>query len=458
MISYHAKMKPLPHRLFCFSYTVKQWLTRRFTTSGLGVLICLFIAAIVGIDTKRTMAYQIFTFLLSILIIAIIYSLRFRDRLSITRTLPRFGTVGVKLQYPITVHNRTNKQQIGLKIRENFADPRPSWSEFKVFLRSYPRKHRFVSLSVMYYRWLKLVARRQGATTKTVNVSSIRPRSTTKVMVELEPSYRGIVRLTGVTIARPDPFGLFNACQTSALPQSFLILPKRYQVPPIQLPGTRKAQSGSISLASSVGDSEEFVSLRDYRPGDPLRKIHWKSWAKTDKPIIREEQEQFFVRHALILDTFQQAKYSDILEEAVAVAASFGCDFQTQESLLDLMFVANEAYCFTSGRGLGTTEQMLEILAGVTPCNDKSFESLTSTVMNRVSMLSGCICVLIAWDEERKKLIQYLQALNIPTLVLIITDETSTLDESELIGDLSIKFQLLKLGKIQEGLSVLFGY
>ena len=457
MISYHAKMKPLPHRLFCFSYTVKQWLTRRFTTSGLGVLICLFIAAIVGIDTKRTMAYQIFTFLLSILIIAIIYSLRFRDRLTVTRTLPRFGTVGVKLQYPITVHNRTNKQQIGLKIRENFADPRPSWSEFKVFLRSYPRKHRFVSLSVMYYRWLKLVARRQGATTKTVNVSSIRPRSTTKVMVELEPSYRGIVRLTGVTIARPDPFGLFNACQTSALPQSFLILPKRYQVPPIQLPGTRKAQSGSISLASSVGDSEEFVSLRDYRPGDPLRKIHWKSWAKTDKPIIREEQEQFFVRHALILDTFQQAKYSDILEEAVAVAASFGCDFQTQESLLDLMFVANEAYCFTSGRGLGTTEQMLEILAGVTPCNDKSFESLTSTVMNRVSMLSGCICVLIAWDEERKKLIQYLQALNIPTLVLIITDETSTLDESELIGDLSIKFQLLKLGKIQEGLSVLFG-
>lgn len=450
-------MKPLPHRLFCFSYTLKQWLTRRFTTSGLGVLICLFIAAIVGIDTKRTMAYQIFTFLLSILIIAIIYSLRFRDRLSITRTLPRFGTVGVKLQYPITVHNRTNKQQIGLKIRENFADPRPSWSEFKVFLRSYPRKHRFVSLSVMYYRWLKLVARRQGATTKIVNVPSIRPRSTTKVMVELEPSYRGIVRLTGVTIARPDPFGLFNACQTLALPQSFLILPKRYQVPPIQLPGTRKAQSGSISLASSVGDSEEFVSLRDYRPGDPLRKIHWKSWAKTDKPIIREEQEQFFVRHALILDTFQQAKYSDILEEAVAVAASFGCDFQTQESLLDLMFVANEAYCFTSGRGLGTTEQMLEILAGVTPCNDKSFESLTSTVMNRVSMLSGCICVLIAWDEERKKLIQYLQALNIPTLVLIITDETSTLDESELIGDRSMQFQLLKLGKIQEGLSVLFG-
>ncbi len=448
-------MKPLPHRLFCFTYTVKQWLTRRFTTTGIGFLIFLGIAAIVGLDTKRTMAYQIFSFLVSILIIAIIYSFRFRDRLTITRILPRFGTVGVKLQYSLTVDNRTSKQQIGLKVRENFADPRPSWSEFKVFLHSYSRKHRFVSLSVMYYRWLKLVARRQGATTKTVNVPSIPPRSKTKVTVELEPSYRGVVRLTGVTIARPDPFGLFNACQNIALSQSILILPKRYQVPPIQLPGARKAQSGSISLASSVGDSEEFVSLRDYRPGDPLRKIHWKSWAKTDKPIVREEQEQFFVRHALILDTFDQAKYSDILEEAVAVAASFSCDFQTQESLLDLMFVGNEAYCFTSGRGLGTTEQMLEILAGVAPCNDKPFESLISTVMNRVSMLSGCICILIAWDEQRKKLIQYLQGLNIPTLVLIITEDTSTLDESELIGERSMQFQILKLGKIQQGLSTL---
>ncbi|HHP7232896.1 MAG TPA: hypothetical protein ACFCUY_18815 [Xenococcaceae cyanobacterium] len=254
-------MKPLPHRLFCFTYNVKQWFTRRFTTSGIGFLVFLGVAGIVGIDTKRTMAYQIVAFLISVLIIAILYSFRFRDRLSVTRILPRFGTVGVKLQYGITVHNRTNKPQVGLKIRENFADPRPSWAEFKVFFRSLPRKPRFASLSVLYYHWLKLVARRQRATTKTVNIPAIEAQGKTRVMIELEPSHRGLVRLTGVMIARPDPFGLFNACQKLTLPQSLLILPKRYQVPPIQLPGARKAQSGSISLASSVGDSEEFVSL-----------------------------------------------------------------------------------------------------------------------------------------------------------------------------------------------------
>jgi hypothetical protein len=88
------------------------------------------------------------------------------------------------------------------------------------------------------------------------------------------------------------------------LPASVLILPKRYAITPIALPGNRSYQSDGVALASSVGDSEEFRALRDYRPGDSPRKIHWKSWAKVGKPIFKEEQDEFFVRHALILDTF----------------------------------------------------------------------------------------------------------------------------------------------------------
>ena len=111
------------------------------------------------------------------------------------------------------------------------------------------------------------------------------------------------------------------------------------------------------------------------------------------------------------------------------------------------MFVADQAYCFTAGRGLGTTEKMLEILAGVTTCQDKTFDSLTSTVMNRVSLLSGCICILIKWDETRKKLIRNLKEMNIPVLVLVITDQEESINDFEL-G----KIHTLKLGKIQEGL------
>ena len=418
-------MKSLSYSLFATSYLVTEWFKRRFTALGVGTVACLLVTAIVGIDTKQTMAYQIFAFICAMLLLAILWSWRFSDRFSLTRALPRLGTVGVKLRYSITVENRTAKVQTGLQLKEEFTDPRPTPKQFQHYLRSFVRKGRFVSLSVRYYRWLNLVKRNQGAILgKAASIPTLQPRSASKVTVEFMPTRRGTVRLRGATVLRADPLGLFNACQTIACSQSILILPKRYQVPQFELPGTRKSQSGTVSLASSVGDSAEFMSLRDYRPGDPLRKIHWKSWAKTDKPVVIEEQAEHFVRHALVLDTFTSSKSSnsEIFEETVSVAASFACDLQTQESLLDLMFVADTAYTFTAGRSLGNTEQMLSILAGVQPCQNKNFTDLTNSIIKRSQLMSGCICVLLNWDEERQNLVRYLESQRIPALILIVTE------------------------------------
>jgi uncharacterized protein (DUF58 family) len=234
------------------------------------------------------------------------------------------------------------------------------------------------------------------------------------------------------------------------------VLPKLYLLPPIHLPGSRRYQAGGVALASSVGESEEFVSLRDYRPGDPLRRIHWKSWAKTGKPIVKEYQEEFFVRHALILDTFQKTGYSEIFEEAVSIAASFAYSIQAQESLLDLMFVGPDAYCFTSGRGLAYIDKMLEVLASVRACRNRPFNVLPPLVIERASLLSGCICILISWDEERKRFISLLKELGVPLLVLVITEGNipNTLDPGPM-KDRPESFHIMEVGKVKEGLAKL---
>jgi hypothetical protein len=96
---------------------------------------------------------------------------------------------------------------------------------------------------------------------------------------------------------------------------------------------------------------------------------------------------------------------------------------------------------------------MLEILAAVVGCRDKSFDYLTPVVISRASMLSGCICIFLRWDEERRKLIGYLKALGIPVLVVVITDGAGGDDHDP--GPMLDKpedFHLLTSGKIQEGL------
>lgn len=446
-----TKTQHFIYRLYHLTSAIQHRLKKRVTVTG-AVISWLTAAAIMTGYSNRSMTYQIFTFLLSIIIIGIVYSLFFRYRFSATRNLPRYATVGVKLNYRILIHNKSDKIQKGLKLFENFADPRPTYQEFIETPEPEEVKRSNLDRKSGAYRWLWLVSRKQCATAKPTALPPLAPNSKTEVICEITPTHRGVVRLVGMTVTRPDPFGLFNAATTISQPQSLLILPKLYKLPPIEIPGLTRYQSGGVALASSVGDAEEFRSLREYRPGDSLRKIHWKSWAKVGKPIVKEEQDEFFVRHALILDTFQNVKYSEILEEAISIAASLAYEVQTQESLLDLMFVGNEAYSFTFGRGLSHTEKMLEILTSVVACRDKYFDSLIPVVIERVSLLSGCICIFISWDEERIKLVNYLKNMGIHTLVLIILSQEDNLDKFDFIQDELTTYHLLKLGTIQEQL------
>ena len=129
---------------------------------------------------------------------------------------------------------------------------------------------------------------------------------------------------------------------------------------------------------------------------------------------------------------------------------------QTQESLLDLMFVGPEAYCFTAGRGVAHTDRMLEILASVYPCKDKPFNTLPPIVFERSSLLSGCICVLLSWDDERQQFVGNLLELGIPTLVLVIVaaDDPPTLEPGPMRGNPEHLLRL-EVGKIEEGLATL---
>jgi uncharacterized protein (DUF58 family) len=217
-----------------------------------------------------------------------------------------------------------------------------------------------------------------------------------------------------------------------------------------------KYQEGGVALASNVGQSEEFVALRDYRRGDPLRHIHWRSWAKTGKPIVKEFEDEFFVRHALVLDTFNDQSHSEAFEEAVSVAASFACTIQTQESLLDLLFVGAEAYCFTAGRGLAQVDQMLEILASVQMCSAKPFQTLESLVLNHTNVVSGCICVLLAWDEKRRRFVEKLKASGVPVLVVVVVLSAPDRPfEPGPMRDELEHFHTLVAGQIEQGLTKL---
>jgi uncharacterized protein (DUF58 family) len=337
---------------------------------------------------------------------------------------------------------------------EELPDPRPTFEEFALIPEPGESRRNWVDRNYGYYRWRWLLARNLRARTEEVMIPPLSAGRELSVSAALTPLRRGVLRLEGVTVACPDPFGFFRSLRTITLPQSILILPKRHELPAFQLPGTVKYQQGGVSMASSVGESEEFVSLREYRAGDSLRRLHWKSFAKFGKPIVKEFQDEFFVRHALLLDTFGPPAATELFEEAVSVAASVACAIQDQESLLELMFVGAEAYCFTTGRGVGRVEKILEILASVQLCADKDFSELEQLVSDHMAQISGCVCVFLNWDESRQRLAQALRAREIPVKIFVITPDDKAPDPGVMAAAAN-QFHALPAGKLAETLAAL---
>jgi uncharacterized protein (DUF58 family) len=427
------------------------WAHRRLTRAGLAVLGSLMLCAMLAPDTDNNLSYQALPLLLCLLIIAYGLSWLFKAPFSATRRLPRFGTAGCPLDYRVTVKNLSAEVQSGLVLLENLADPRPPFKEWLAVQRAEQKVLRSFHFSGRRFRSPFKVA-----VVKDAVVPTAAPGQEVEVRGVLTPLRRGILRLTGISLARPDPLGLFRRLTTVALPQSVLILPRRYGLPAIALPGTVKYQEGGVALAASVGQSEEYVALRDYRHGDPLRHIHWRSWARVGRPVVKEFEDEFFVRHALVLDTFTDHPRSEVFEEAVSVAASFACTLPTQESLLDLLFVGPQSYSFTTGRGVAHMEQMLEVLASVQACSDQAFRTLEHLVLGHVEVVSGCICVLLAWDEARREFVRKLKVLGVPVLVLVIVPpgQRQALEPGPLQEEPD-RFYVLQVGQIELGLAKL---
>jgi len=438
------------HRNYRLFFAADAWIRAHVAPPGAMVLAGLLVTAVLGVDTNITLSHQVFALLLLLAAASALAAWGARPRVEVTRLLPRHATVGVPVRYRIEVRNPSRRPWADLTLAERWPDPRPPLQEFLRRREPGEEKRNWVDRFYAFHRWMWLVERRRRAEGGGARIERLPPRGRVEADATMTPLRRGVVMLASVAVGAPDLFGLFRGVRTAAAPGRILVLPRRYPVPRIDLPGrSARYQPGGVALASSVGESGEFVALRDYRPGDPPRHIHWRSWARAGRPIVKEFQNEFFVRHALVLDTFAPDDREDVFEEAVSVAASFAFSLPEQDSLLDLLFVGPQAYCFTAGRGLAHAEQMLAVLAAVAPCEDTPFETLARLVATHAAKVSGAICVLTAWDEPRRRMVESLTALGVPSRVYVIGRAGERPPAAA--GDASIRH--LECGRIAEGLA-----
>lgn len=398
------------HRTYHRSSRIHHFVFRRLRPAGVALGMVFILATCLGVGHAQSSVYQLFSFSLAMLLIGLPWAICRRAPLEANREVPRYATAGEPLRYPVRVRSIGRRRLTRAWLSESPPDPRPGIEEFSKLKEPGEEERNRFDRTFAYFRWQWLLLRNRlftgGLSQEPI---TLKPGGQTRVFVELTPLRRGVIRLHDLRVMLPDPFGLFQKCAKVKAPASTLmVLPRRYPLPPIELPGNAAFKITGETNTNAIGNSGEFVGLRDYRPGDPLRQIHWKSWARTGRPIVKELEDTFYPRYGLVLDTLSTDRTDASFEEAVSVAASFASSIDTSESLLDLMFIKNEAHIVTAGRGVERAEKLLEVLAGVSPERTGDFHALCQLVLRHSDDLTSCLVILNGWDDARA---QFLHAL-----------------------------------------------
>ncbi|MEP4076720.1 DUF58 domain-containing protein [Haloferula sp.] len=428
-----SSFRSILYPLYYHGSAANHFFRRRIRPAGMGLLILgVVITCLAGGQAPAKESNPIFmvlSFGMSLGIIALIALPFRRARLQVDRDLPRHATAGepVKLRYRIKNQSRLSLHHAWLS--ENAPDPRPKKPTFLVAREPGEETRNAFDRLFSYYCWTWLQDRRlafdPGDASKPLE---LKPGATHTFFAEITPRRRGLVRLDDLRLLLPDPFGLYQRCakvRTSAA--TLAVLPKRHRLPIFELPGSARFQPGGDAAARTTGPSGDFVGLREYRPGDPLRLIHWKSWARTGQPIVKELEDTFFPRHGLLLDTFPDAGDEELFEGAVSVAASFVAAVDTRECLIDLMFISGRERVVTAGRGVGRAESLLEVLAGVEFSPEPEFDSLNKLVLRHSEDLAGCLAIFSGWSDERSRLLRRISAFGIEIAAIVVCNEPPAL-------------------------------
>lgn len=368
----------------------------RFTTAGKWFVAGLLLSGVLGSASVETPVYQIFCGLLAFFCIDRIVSFVMRSRIAVEHRFPDKATAGetVTGQFKLTNTGRSAIYDLGVR-----------------FFRL-PRSFEAVD----------------GES----SLGHLRPGESLGTTVRLKPNRRGVYSLPRPRAYSTFPFHLFRTGHSRADESALLVLPHFHPIVGLDLPVGARYQPGGIAMTSSIGESPEYIGNREYVPGDSARRIDYRSWARLARPIVREFQEEYYCRIALVLDTFvpprrkaERTGFPD-LEAAVSLSAAVADALSRGEYLIDLFAAGPELYVFRAGRHTAHFENILEIVACVDACRENPFATVAPALADELGNISTLVGVFLDWDASRRHLARSAVEMGCSVKIFVVRDgETS---------------------------------
>jgi uncharacterized protein (DUF58 family) len=145
------------------------------------------------------------------------------------------------------------------------------------------------------------------------------------VTYQVRSDVRGRFEIGPMTVRVSDPFGLVELGRSFRTTVPLTVTPRTVPLPTIPLGGAWTGSGDNRPRAFATGSAED-VTVREYRRGDDLRRVHWRSSARVGELMVRREEQPWQSRATLFLDNRLLAHrgqgIASSLEAAVSAAAS----------------------------------------------------------------------------------------------------------------------------------------
>lgn len=124
---------------------------------------------------------------------------------------------------------------------------------------------------------------------------------TSRYEYHLRSSQRGQFLIGPVTAEFTDPFGLSLHRQAIDNGETLTVTPAALELPVTGLAGAR-GSDGVTATRIRANPSDDDVMTREYRHGDPMRRVHWAATARHGALMVRQEESVTTPEATIILD------------------------------------------------------------------------------------------------------------------------------------------------------------
>jgi uncharacterized protein (DUF58 family) len=306
----------------------------RLTSEGIRFLLFAAAVGIAAVNTGNNLFYLLLAMMLSLILVSGLLSELSLRRLTFRRRVPDYVFANEPAGISLMVSNQ---------------------------------KTRFPSFSLRLYDIVDGTQIDEGT-----SIPFLAPRTSRTVIHTFLAARRGLCRLDGLRIATCFPFGLVQRTVSHPDDAIILVCPT---LAPLSLPILQQlAAIGHDQELGRRGPGMALYNLREYRPGDDSRAIHWMTTARTSKLMLKETEADDQRIVTIMLSLFAPADEDDAaFERAVSVAASLTSYFHDCSYSISAV-IGDE----TIGPGTGA-EHYVQILRALALCRRHKEESLDQT-------------------------------------------------------------------------------